>query len=241
MDAALAHIGSVKVTSKVPGALLSVDGAETHPLPLDKPLRLVEGPHKLVVSAPEHLDAAGDLKVEGGKPAPVEVALEPEPKPKPKPVELPPPPPPKPTRKEWVPNQRLVGLGAAAGGVLFGVAGLVTGLEAVHWHSLASSDATQHLKEYGKGCAMGDPRLCSYDITVTNREGATATTLHNTGIGLGIAGGVLIAGGVVFVVTAPKKDAPASLDATEPPPSSPPVSLSCGPAGGLGMLCHGTF
>src|ERR1700722_16751953 len=72
---ALAHVGTVAVSSKVPGAQLSVDGGEPRALPLDKPLRLGEGPHKLVVTAPERLDAVNELKVEGGRT--LEVALEP--------------------------------------------------------------------------------------------------------------------------------------------------------------------
>ena len=70
---ALAHLGSVTVSSKVPGAQLSVDGGEAHALPLDKPIHLLEGPHKLLVTAPEHLDAVNELKVEGGRT--LEVAL----------------------------------------------------------------------------------------------------------------------------------------------------------------------
>jgi tetratricopeptide (TPR) repeat protein len=238
INAALVHIGTVTVTSKVPGALLAVDGAETHPLPLDKPLRLPEGPHKLVVTAPDHLDATSDLKIEGGKSA--EVTLEPALKPKPKlPPPPPPPPPPKPTRKEWVPNQRLVGLGAIGGGVLFGGATLITALEGLHWHSLAKSDFDAHVKKYGQGCAMGDPRLCSYDITVTNREADTANKLRSAGLGLGVTAGVLGATGLVFFLAAPKKQPPPPA---EPPPAQaqPAMSLACTP-GGLGVSCSGTF
>lgn len=242
INAALAHLGTVTVTSKVPGALLSIDGAETHPLPLDKPLRLSEGQHKLVVTAPEHLDATSDLKVEGGKPA--EIALEPTLKPKPKALPPPPPPPVQPTRKEWVPHQRQVGLGAIGGGVLFGGAALVTVLEGAHWRSLASGDVTRHLAAYGKGCATGDRRLCAYDITVTNREADTANRLRNVSIGLGATAGVLGAAGLVLVLAAPKKQPPLPADASPSPtaPTAPPaVSLACGPSGGLGISCSGAF
>jgi hypothetical protein len=238
---AMAHIGTITVTSKVAGAKLAVDGGEPRALPLAKPLRLLEGQHKLVVTAPEHLDATSDLKVEGGKT--IEVALEPAEKPKPKPVVLPPPPPPKPERKEWVPNQRLVGLGAAGAGVALGVGALITTTQWVHWKSLAKSDQDKHLATYGNRCAMGDPRLCAYDITVTNREADTANHLRNASIGLGVTAGVLAATGVVFVVMAPKKKAPAPpADSAPPPPAaSAGTTVACGLAGGLGVTCAGAF
>ena len=69
INKALVHIGTLTVTSKVAGAKLSVDGGPPLALPLEKPLRLAEGQHKLVVTAPDHLDAASDVKIEGGKAA----------------------------------------------------------------------------------------------------------------------------------------------------------------------------
>src|SRR5262249_44954897 len=129
---ALAHVGTINVTTKAPGARLSVDGGEPAALPLEKPTRLLEGPHRLVVAAPDRLDVVGDAKVEGGKP--LDFALEPREKPKPPPpAPLPPPLPPKPERRELIPQQRLIGLAAAGGGAAFGVAALVTVIEAAHW------------------------------------------------------------------------------------------------------------
>src|SRR6185503_7409747 len=50
---ALAHFGRVQVSSRVPGAMLSVDDGQAQPLPLDKPIRMFEGrKHKFTVSAP---------------------------------------------------------------------------------------------------------------------------------------------------------------------------------------------
>jgi hypothetical protein len=141
-----------------------------------------------------------------------------------------------PTRKEWVPQQRLVGLGALGGGVLFGGAALVTVLEGAHWRSLAATDVNAHLVKYGNRCAMGDPRLCSFDVTVTNREADTANKLRNASVGLGVTAAVLGAAGAVLVLGAPKKAAPA--DAAPPPP--PPVSVACA-VGGLGVSCSGAF
>jgi hypothetical protein len=239
----------------VPGALLALDGGDPRPLPLDKPVRVVEGQHKAVVTAPEHLDLTTDFKVEGGKAA--EVALEPLPKPKPKPPPPPPPPPPpKPERRELVPHQRLVGMATAGAGVAFGVGALVTILESAHWHSQANADATLHLKEYGSGCAKGDPRLCAFDITVTNQESDLANHLRNTAAGLGITAAVLAAGGVVLVATAPRahphpldsalsrwgRERPQTPGSFGAPPVAPPpqASVSCG-AGAGSLFCNGTF
>jgi tetratricopeptide (TPR) repeat protein len=236
---AMAHVGTVTVTSKVPGAQLVVDGGDPRPLPLDKPLRLAEGPHKLVASAPERLDVTNDLKVEGGKEA--TVALEPPPKPKPlPPPPPPPPPPPKPTRKGLFPHQQEIGLAAAGAGVLAGVGALVTVIEAAHWRSIANADVSTHLGYYGQGCAMGDPRLCAYDIQVTNNEGNLANQLRNAAAGLGVTALVLGGGGVALFVLAPRPAKPAPSDAA-PPPAAPPVSLSCGPGAGAGLFCRGTF
>lgn len=236
---ALSHIGTVTVTTKVKGAKLTVDGGEPMALPLEKPLRLNEGVHKLVVTAPEHLDATNDLKVEGGKPA--EVAMEPPAKPKPKPPPPPPPIPQEPERKEWVPQQRLVGLAAMGGGVAFGAAALITMTQWVHWKGLAKTDYDAHVKNFGKSCQAGD-RLCAYDVEITNREADTANSLRNASLGLGITAGVLAATGAVFFFLAPKKKAPAPpADNTAPPPEPPVVSFGCGPGGELAVICRGTF
>jgi tetratricopeptide (TPR) repeat protein len=237
---AMAHIGTVSVVSKTAGAQLAVDGGEPRPLPLDKPLRLLEGPHKLVVTAPDHLDAVSDVKVEGGKP--LDLALEPPAKLKPlPPPPPPPPPPPKPERRELIPNQRLVGLGAAGAGVLFGGAALVTLGEWIHWRNLANADVAKHLSFYGQACAMGDPRLCAFDITVTNRESTTANQLRNAAAGLGVAAGVLAAGGIILFAIAPKPQRAAPPDSAPPAAPPPQVSLRCGTAGGPGLLCTGEF
>jgi tetratricopeptide (TPR) repeat protein len=246
---AMTHIGTITVTSKVPGAQLVVDGGDPRPFPLDKPLRLSEGPHKLVASAPEHLDVTNDLKVEGGKEA--TVALEPPPKPKAlPPPPPPPPPPPKPTRKALFPYQREIGLAAAGAGVLAGVGALVTVIEAAHWRSMANADVNTHLGYYGQGCAMGDRNLCAYDIQVTNNEGNLANQLRNAAAGLGVTALVLGGGGIALFVLAPRPAKPAPTDAVSPPSGAPPpvapaapppVSLSCGPGAGAGLFCRGTF
>ena len=131
-------------------------------------------------------------------------------------------------------------MAAAGAGVAFGVGALVSILESTHWHSQANADATLHLKEYGSGCAMGDPRLCAFDITVTNQESDLANHLRNAAAGLGVTAAVLAAGGVVLFVTAPKTH-PHPLDSAPPPAPPPPqASVSCG-AGAASLFCTGKF
>jgi hypothetical protein len=234
---AMAHIGTVTVSCKVAGAKLSVDGAEPQPCQPEKPLRLLEGQHKLLATATERIDAPRDLKVEGGKT--VEVTLEPAEKPKPLPPPPPPPPPPKP--KGLFPHQREVGFAAVGGGVAFGAAALVTVIEAAHWRSIANADVNKHLGFYGPGCAMGDPRLCAYDITVTNQESSTANQLRNAAAGLGVTAAALGAAGVVFIVTAPKAQRAPVGSAPPAPPPLHAVSVQCGAGGGVRVACSGTF
>jgi tetratricopeptide (TPR) repeat protein len=242
LNKALSHIGTLSVTSKVAGAQLTVDDGEPINLPLDKPIRLGEGTHKLTVSAQGKLDATADVKIEPGKLA--EEALDPQEKPKPKPPPPPPPPPPpKPQRKEIIPHQREVALGAVGLGAGFGVAALVTIIEAAHWRSIANADVNQHLGIYGDRCAMGPQNLCAFDIEVTNRESDLANQLRNAAVGLGVTAGVLGAAGLTFFFLAPKKKPPPPADsapAPAPPPPAAWITVKCG-AAGTGVLCKGAF
>jgi hypothetical protein len=239
---ATAHLGTLALKSKVAGAKVAIDGGEPLALPLERSLRIAEGTHKLVVTAPEHLDTPREVKIEAGKHT--ELAIDPEPKPKPKPPPPPPAPPPVPERKAWVPQQKLVGMVAAGTGVAFGAAALGTVIAAGHWRSIANADVAKHKAIYGDRCAMGDPRLCAFDIEVTNREASRANTLRNAAAGFGVTAAVLAATGVVFYVFAPKPTKPAappSDEAAPPPPPPPSASLGFSVAGGPGLFCTGSF
>lgn len=243
---ARSHLGTVAVSSRVPDTTLKVDDGPPRPLPLDKPLRLLEGKHRFTVSAPDHVDATDELTLEGGKL--VELPLDPTEKAKPPPpppqVVAPPPPPP---RKAWIPHQREVGFGVAGAGVAAGVVTLVLAIESLHLQGIVKDDVAIHQQFYGDRCAKGDPRLCAYDIQVTNAEADRADALRSASIGLGITAGVLAAAGVVLVVAAPKaeaKPAPSEPAAAPPPPPSAKRSsptLACTFAGLGGLSCAGTF
>lgn len=241
---ALNHLGTVAVSSRVPDTSLKVDDGPQRPLPLDKPLRLLEGKHRFTVSAPDHVDATDELNVEGGKL--VELPLDPSEKakpPPPPPVAVAPPPPPQ--RKAWIPHQKTVGFALAGAGVATGVVTLVLAIESLHLQGIVKDNVALHQSFYGVGCAKGDFRLCSYDIMVTNAEADRADALRSASIGLGIGAGVLTAAGVVLVLAAPKAEAkgapsePAVKAALPSAKSSP--TLACSLAGLGGVSCAGTF
>ena len=232
LNKALSHIGTLSVSSRVAGAKLSVDDGDARALPLDKPIRIAEGTHKLLVTAPGRLDATSDVKIEPGKLA--EVALDPAEKPKPTPPAPPPaPPPPKPQRKA-LPYQREVGIGAAGLGAGFGVAALVTVIEAARWRSMADTEVT-YLEMHPQSSG-------SFAVQVTNYASDTANQLRNVAVGLGVTAGVLGAAGVTLFFLAPKKKAPPADSA--PPPVAPPpaawLSVKCSTAG-AGVSCSGAF
>ena len=244
---ALAHMTTVTVKSKVEGSELVVDSKSAHPLPLAKPLRLVEGLHTFVVRAPEHTDAKREMKIEGGKTLTID--LEPEPfkkapvaavVPPPKPVAKQAPPPEESQHDGWFAGQKLVGFGAVGGGVLAGGAALTAALMGAHLRSNVEADIATHEKSYGKGCSQGDSRLCQFDSEVINHDADNADSLRDVGLFVGIGAGVLVAGGAVLVIFSGdghgKEDAHASSRA--PAPTS--AKLACGPLG-AGLLCGGTF
>ena len=243
LDKAYGHLGTIAVSSRVPDTTLKVDDGPPIPLPLDKPIRVLEGKHRFTVSAPDHIDATDELKIEGGKL--VELPLDPSEKAKPPPPPPPLPPPPiVPPRKAWIPHQKTVGFALAGAGVATGAAALIFAIESLHLQGIVKDDTALHQQFYGDRCAHGDLRLCSYDISVTNAEVDRANALRSASIGLGITAGVLAAAGVVLVVATPKAKPAATepgVDAPPPPSAKAAPTLACGFAGLGGVSCAGTF
>ncbi len=243
LEKARGHLGTVAVSSRVPSATLTVDDGPALPLPLQKPIRLLEGKHRFTVSAPDHLDVTDERKIEGGKL--VELPLDPTEKAKPPPP-APPAPPPPPQRKAWIPHQKTVGFALAGAGVATGVAALIFAVESLRWQGIVKDSITKHYESYGDGCALGGRLLCDHDIKLTNVEADRADALRSASIGLGIGAGVLAAAGVVLVVATPK--APSKPATTEPSEGAPPPpsakaapTMTCGLAGLGGVSCVGTF
>ncbi|UQA62461.1 PEGA domain-containing protein [Polyangium aurulentum] len=235
---AMAHIGVLTVTSKVEGAKVAIDAEPPTALPVEK-LRMPPGKHKLTVTAPEHEDEVQEIDLEGGKP--LELSIDPKPVKKPEPPKPPPPPPP-PKKVGWFPHQRAIGFGLLGTGVGVGLGALATGLTSIHLSNNVDRDTQIHQAVYGTNCSRGDLRFCNLDRKVISADASDANTLRTVTLGLGIGAGVLVATGVVFVIVGgpsekPKDEAPAA-----PAPATGGLrSLSCGPFGGAGLSCTGTF
>lgn len=240
-----AHLVFVTVTASAPGAELVVDDKPAQKLPLDQPLRLLEGRHTFLVRAPDRLDASQEMSLEGGKT--MEFALEPREVPKEAPPPPPPPPKPKPKpRQALFPHQREIGFAAAGAGVVMGGAALVTALVGAHIRGNVSDDVARHDAQYPSGCTGANARLCLYDVEVVNHDADRADTLRDASVWLGVGAGVLAAGGVALVLLTPRTEA-------APAPSVPEqakaararsrggVSLACGPLGLGGVTCGGAF
>jgi hypothetical protein len=246
---ATSHLGEIAVTSDVAGAELTIDQRAPMKLPLDKPVRLLAGKHTLTVRAPEHTDATRDVTIEGGA-RPVDIKLSPVPIPKK--VEPPPPPPPKPKPpppppKGWIPMQLAIGLAAGSVGVVLGAGAITTGAGSLHLQGQVQNDKDLHTKNYGQAC--DNPALysqCMFDRQVVNYDADRANTLANVSLATGIAGGVLLAGGVVLVLFAPEgplgpKPAPPPKDGSLPRKPTSSLSAACAPIPTGGVTCSGTF
>lgn len=241
---ALAHLATLNVASTVPEAKLSIDDGEPVALPLNKPVRLLEGKHKIMVSAPEHDDVMEELTLEGGKA--VERTLDPVPKKKDEP---PPPPPPKPApppkKTSWFPMQRPIGFAAAGAGLAVGGAALVTGLAAAQIRGNVESDVAIHKGFYGESCNKGDYRLCVFDRAVINDAADRADALRNATLGLAIGAGVLVAGGVVLIIFAGDDDKPGAAPADQTglaqKKKEAGARFTCGLSASPGLACAGTF
>jgi tetratricopeptide (TPR) repeat protein len=231
---ALAHLGTIRVTSSVAGAELTVNGGAPVALPLTAPMRLVEGKHVLVARAAGHTDATHDLQLEGGQaldlqldpvaPKPVVVAP-----PKPLP---PKPPPPAPERGSWFAGQKTVGYALAGSGVLLGGAALTAALASASVRSNVEDDVATHEEHFGKDCARGDYRLCVYDRAVINHDADRADDLRDAGLWMGIGAGVLAASGVALVLF--------SRSERDLENRKSEARIGCSPLG-PGLTCSGAF
>jgi hypothetical protein len=243
LNKALAHFGMVTVTTSVKGAEVSVDDGPARKLPLDQPLRLLEGGHRIEVRAPGHKDAAEDLVIEGGKE--LQLTLNPKPVSQDAP---PPPPPPRPAPKPepgWggvriFPAQREIGLVVAGTGVALGAATLVTALVGADLRGDVEQDVQTHQESFGPNCERGGYRLCVFDRAVINHDADRADTLRDASVWMGIGAGAMFAIGTTLFLIAP--DGPLAAPPQEPQvkEAAPRTSLRCSPVAG-GLTCAGLF
>jgi hypothetical protein len=238
------HFHFLSVSSTVDGAVLLIDGGESIPLPLAKPIRLDPGKHALIVRAKGYSDAVADDDFEAG--GETTLTLDPKKREAPKP-----PPPPKKmveVRTGWFGGQEAAGYGLLGSGVALGVgAGIVGGLSAA-LRSTVENDIRLHEQYYGVNCAKGDPRLCAFDRAVINLDADREEQLRWTAIGIGIGGGALTALGTVFLLGS-EKGPLAKKERREEATAPRCIPTVAGPAlpgvgawlGVTGVTCGGRF
>ena len=149
--------------------------------------------------------------------------------------------------------QYQIGLVASGAGVALGIGAIATGAGALHLTDQVNRDITLHKANYGENCEKHPSLLrdCQFDREVINYDSDRANTLANISLGTGIAGGVLLAGGVTLFLFAPEgplgpKPKPAPKDSASSPRESlqkaaaRPTAM-CAPLLTGGLTCAGTF
>ena len=241
LEKVLKHLSKLTVKSTVPGAMVRIDGGEPKVLPYSK--RLLEGSHSIKVSAPDRDDATQSLELKGGEPK--DVSLDPK-----KHEEAPPPPPPPEPEPEtkgagWFPYQGPIGLAVAGAGAALAGVGIGTLVYGVTLRGAASDNLDTHLATYGAACEQGDLTLCYYDTQLINIDGDRAQRSLSAGIGLTVAGGVLLATGITFVAAAPSILGSGETEGDGDSKSKPAIeALACMPSfgtTGASLGCVGAF
>jgi hypothetical protein len=253
---ALEHVAKIELSSSVDGAKGAVDDGDEKRLPLT--VFLEPGGHRFIITAPGHAPVEREQDVSAGQQARIELdptALTPE---EPEPVAQPKPPKPKakPEPEEpsdmfgWFPGQGIAGLATAGLGVAFTGVAIGTGIYGSTLRSAVRDNINAHNQSYDGSCSSNTDS-CLADISIINRDGERAKSYQNAAMGLGIAGGSLIAvGAALFLFSDMSPLAPADGGG-----GADGVSLTCVPGAalpgmsalpgtswqGAGLSCHGTF
>ena len=236
LDSVRAHLGTLEVLSRAPGASLALNGGEARPLPLSAPLRVAEGTINLEVSAPgcesarrsvavaargtAHIDVDLSCRppniVEPAPPAAQPAVVLVAPRPAPPPV-VTPPPPPRIMPPSHAPDRttRVLAWSAWGGALVLagvGVAGLVAGGAAAdRWN-----DDAQCL-----GPGRSRESLCAGDRDAAETMGAVATAGF-------VGAGVLAATGtVLWILSGHGGERPAAAQALRCAPSLGSPSVHC--------------
>lgn len=183
-----ARIASLTVKTNVPGATVSVDDEAAVTTPLTAPILLNPGPHRIVVRKPGYVESSQKIEVAGGDYPTVTVELGEQPV----------------AARSSVapPNPNAAGGTLKTAGIIIGAAGLVTiGVGTVFGLSAKSKN------DEAAGMCSGLECSTAHAITLTE-EARTAATISTVGF---VAGGALLAGGVVLYLLAPKGESKTAL------------------------------
>jgi tetratricopeptide (TPR) repeat protein len=229
-----AQVATVSISSSVPGTNVIIDGGPQQPLPLSG-LRMRAGDHSFKVEAPDHDPVERTIAVAGGGQAQLE--LNPTKTPPPPPPPAPPPPPPPPAEPADGGTAGLVmrtaGISTAVLGALGAGVGVASLINARTLRESVSDDKTSHEALYGADCSLGDYTACYVNGLAINENVQRANSLETLGLAMTIGGGVLVAGGVVLYVLAPRGSS-GQEQAAAP-------SVQCGPFAQGGLSCSGSF
>lgn len=245
----LSKVASVKVSSKVAGATVSIDDGEAQPLPFET--RLLPGEYTFVVEADNYDSVAKDEILKAGEKRTLTINPKKITKAGPKP---PPPPPPPPAEPEtpsdpfgWFPHQSVVGLSIASAGIIAGGIAIAAGAYGTQLRGSVQENIDIHNQNYDAACSTNSD-LCRADIALINHDGERAHTMQQVGLYTGIGAGVLLATGVTFWLFA--DDGPLADDAPDDnnAPPADEVQLSCAPTllpsgqqWRVGLGCAGSF
>ncbi len=194
-DQCKGHVGSVKVEiATVRGAQVSVDGKVFGEAPLADDLFLDPGQHTISVTAKGYKDASKSVTVQKGIASVVKldlVLLPPEVVVKNGP-EAPPPPPPR-SKKPAVALGVVAVVGFGVGGALLGIAG-----------GKASDANTQAASITGARCVAPPGTNINPACTKLVDTANSADGLHNAGVGVLVAGGVVGVAAITYLLLPPR-------------------------------------
>jgi len=215
------RIGKLSVSANVSGAMISVDGGTPEALPIEG-RRIDEGTHRLVLTADGFANLTRDVEVRGRAHEKLNFALS-------EPLA----PTPSAPIGSGFPYQRTVAVGGAALGTLGASIGITTLVSASSLRASVIDDINVHNARFGAVCSGSNFAACSVDAQAINNAGERADTMYRVGLGLTIAGGVVLTGSIALF----------ALSAMNGGDDRASRAVTCGmwsPAG-VGAACLGRF
>lgn len=237
------HIGSLLVFCDVPGAVLSVLGAE-HSLPLPRPLRLPIGRTEIEVSAAGYRPVARTVEITVDHVTPETVALTRIRAEAPPPVvEVVPPTPESPVETSPGADIRSddpersrdgTGDGLVVGGVVSGLVGLAAIGVGIGLHVRFEDLRANYAAVFDTQCGGADPPPVGapgYDACLANHQDrALVEPLRNT---MFVLGAVAAAGGLAMMIVGATLGGPGDGASTS--------AFACGPFADIGISCATSF
>lgn len=183
-----ARIASVTVRTNVPGARVSIDDEPVATTPLSAPIPLNPGPHRILARKDGYAEALQRIEVAGGETPTVTLTLSELPSAR--------------TAEKPATEPESSGSALRTTGIIVGAVGLVT-LGVGTAFGLSAKSKNDDAASMCSGLECRDPRA----LTLTD-EARSQATISTFGF---VAGGALLAGGVVLYLVAPKSESKTAL------------------------------